>query len=107
VVRHEDIQLADYKRKWNFIFQMLPELPAELAHGKKDLYVAWWFKNKAHTPGVIPPPDGAAYVASGLSSSLLRCRQPLAQLIDKDPYIFRVVDGHTDEMYASASECPL
>jgi hypothetical protein len=45
--------------------------------------------------------------ASGPSSSLLRCRQPLVQLVDKDPCIFRVVDGHNDEMYASASECPL
>ena len=23
----EEIQLSDYKRKWNFIFQMLPDLP--------------------------------------------------------------------------------
>jgi pimeloyl-ACP methyl ester carboxylesterase len=58
----EDIQLSDYKRKWNFIFQMLPELPAELTQGKEDLYVGWWFKNKVHTPGVIAPEDVAAYV---------------------------------------------
>jgi pimeloyl-ACP methyl ester carboxylesterase len=57
----EDIQLSDYKRKWNFIFQMLPELPAELTKGKEDLYVGWWFKNKVHKPGVISPEDVAAY----------------------------------------------
>jgi len=32
----EEIQLSDYKRKWNFIFQMLPDLPAELTKGKED-----------------------------------------------------------------------
>jgi pimeloyl-ACP methyl ester carboxylesterase len=58
----EDIQLSDYKRKWNFIFQMLPDLPAELTRGKEDLYVGWWFKNKVYLPGVIPPDDVAAYV---------------------------------------------
>lgn len=57
-----DIQLSDYKRKWNFIFQMLPDLPAELARGKEDIYVGWWFKNKVHTPGAIPQHDVAAYV---------------------------------------------
>jgi pimeloyl-ACP methyl ester carboxylesterase len=58
----EDIQLSDYKRKWNFIFQMLPDLPAELTKGKEDIYVGWWFKNKVYKPGVIPPRDVAAYV---------------------------------------------
>jgi pimeloyl-ACP methyl ester carboxylesterase len=58
----DDIQLADYKRKWNFIFQMLPDLPAELTRGKEDLYVGWWFKNKVYRPGVIPSDDVAAYV---------------------------------------------
>ena len=58
----EDIQLSDYKRKWNFIFQMLPDLPAELTRGKGDLYVGWWFKNKVYRQGVIPPDDVAAYV---------------------------------------------
>jgi len=57
-----DIQLSDYKRKWNFIFQMLPDLPAELTKGKEDIYVGWWFKNKVHTPGAIPASDVAAYV---------------------------------------------
>jgi pimeloyl-ACP methyl ester carboxylesterase len=57
-----DIQLSDYKRKWNFIFQMLPDFPAALTKGKEDIYVGWWFKNKVHTPGAIPPRDVAAYV---------------------------------------------
>ena len=59
-----DIQLSDYKRKWNFIFQMLPDLPAELTKGKEDIYVGWWFKNKVHKPGAVPPRDVAAYVAA-------------------------------------------
>jgi pimeloyl-ACP methyl ester carboxylesterase len=57
-----DIQLSDFKRKWNFIFQMLPELPAELIKGKEDVYVGWWFKNKVHDPSAISPEDVAAYV---------------------------------------------
>jgi pimeloyl-ACP methyl ester carboxylesterase len=60
----DDIQLSDYKRKWNFMFQMLPDLPAELTRGKEDVYVGWWFKNKVHRPGAIPPDDVAAYVAA-------------------------------------------
>jgi microsomal epoxide hydrolase len=58
----EDIQLSDYKRKWNFIFQMLPDLPAELINGKEDIYVGWWFKNKVYKPGTITPQDVAAYM---------------------------------------------
>jgi pimeloyl-ACP methyl ester carboxylesterase len=58
------IQLSDYKRKWNFIFQMLPDLPAELTKGKEDIYVGWWFKNKVYNPGAVPPRDVAAYVAA-------------------------------------------
>jgi pimeloyl-ACP methyl ester carboxylesterase len=58
----EDVQLSDFKRKWNFIFQMLPDLPAELTKGKEDVYVGWWFKNKVYRPGAIPPQDVAAYV---------------------------------------------
>lgn len=58
----ENIQLSDFKRKWNFIFQMLPDLPAELTLGKEAAYVGWWFKNKVYKPGVIPPEDVAAYV---------------------------------------------
>jgi pimeloyl-ACP methyl ester carboxylesterase len=57
-----EIQLSDFKRKWNFIFQMLPDLPAELTNGKEDIYVGWWFKNKVHTPRAIPQRDVAAYV---------------------------------------------
>jgi pimeloyl-ACP methyl ester carboxylesterase len=56
-----DVQLSDFKRKWNFIFQMLPDLPAELTKGREDIYVGWWFKNKVFKPGVIPPRDVAAY----------------------------------------------
>jgi pimeloyl-ACP methyl ester carboxylesterase len=56
-----DIELSDYKRKWNFIFQMLPDLPAELTKGKEDEYVGWWFKNKVYRPGAIPKEDVDAY----------------------------------------------
>jgi pimeloyl-ACP methyl ester carboxylesterase len=58
------MEVSDYKRKWQFIFQMLPELPAELIRGKEDIYVGWWYKNKIFKPGVIPPSDVAAYVAA-------------------------------------------
>jgi pimeloyl-ACP methyl ester carboxylesterase len=57
-----DIQLSDYKRKWNFIFMMLPDLPAELVKGKEDAYVGWWYKNKVYKPGAIAPSDVAKYV---------------------------------------------
>ena len=57
-----EIELSDYKRKWNFIFQMLPDLPAELTKGKEDVYVGWWFKNKVFKPGAIPQADVDAYV---------------------------------------------
>jgi pimeloyl-ACP methyl ester carboxylesterase len=57
-----DIQLSDYKRKWNFVFQMLPDLPVELTKGKEDVYVGWWFKNKVYRPGIIPSRDVAGYV---------------------------------------------
>jgi pimeloyl-ACP methyl ester carboxylesterase len=59
-----EVEISDYKRKWNFIFQMLPDLPAELTRGKEDVYVGWWFKNKVHTPGAIAPGDAAAYIAA-------------------------------------------
>ncbi len=62
VTLSDEIQLSDYKRKWNFIFQMLPDLPAELTRGKEEIYVGWWFKNKVYRPGVIPPDEVAAYV---------------------------------------------
>jgi pimeloyl-ACP methyl ester carboxylesterase len=57
-----DVQVSDYKRKWQFIFQMLPELPAELTKGKEDVYVGWWFKNKVYKPGAVPQADVDAYV---------------------------------------------
>lgn len=57
-----DVQVSDYKRKWQFIFQMLPDLPAELTKGKEDIYVGWWFKNKVHKPGSVPRRDVEAYV---------------------------------------------
>jgi pimeloyl-ACP methyl ester carboxylesterase len=57
-----DIQLSDYTRKWNFIFMMLPDLPAELTKGKEDIYVGWWYKNKVHKPGAVPLDSVAAYV---------------------------------------------
>ena len=56
-----DIELSDYKRKWNFIFQMLPDMPAQLTKGKEDIYVGWWFKNKVYKPGAIPPHDVTSY----------------------------------------------
>jgi pimeloyl-ACP methyl ester carboxylesterase len=56
-----DLQLSDFKRKWNFIFQMLPEFPAELVKGREGLYVGWWFKNKVHQAGMIPDDDVATY----------------------------------------------
>jgi pimeloyl-ACP methyl ester carboxylesterase len=59
-----DIQLSDFKRKWNFIFMMVPDLPAELTRGKEDVYVGWWYKNKVFHPGAVPPADVAAYVAA-------------------------------------------
>jgi pimeloyl-ACP methyl ester carboxylesterase len=58
------IELADYKRKWNFLFMMMPNLPAELTQGKEALYVGWWYKTKVYKPGSIPAGDVAAYVAS-------------------------------------------
>jgi pimeloyl-ACP methyl ester carboxylesterase len=59
-----DVQLSDFKRKWNFIFQMLPDLPAELTAGREDVYIRWWYENKVHKTGSIPPSDVAAYAAS-------------------------------------------
>jgi pimeloyl-ACP methyl ester carboxylesterase len=81
----EEVKVSDYFRKWQFIFQMLPELPAELTKGKEDLYVGWWFKNKVHTPGVIPPADVAAYVhayarAGRMDAAFDYCRQVLADM---------------------------
>jgi pimeloyl-ACP methyl ester carboxylesterase len=58
------IELSDYKRKWNFLFMMLPQLPAKLTQGKEALYVGWWYQTKVYKPGSIPASDVAAYVAS-------------------------------------------
>jgi pimeloyl-ACP methyl ester carboxylesterase len=57
-----DVQVSDYKRKWQFIFQMLPDLPAELTKGKEDIYVGWWFKNKVYKAGSVPQSDVDAYI---------------------------------------------
>jgi pimeloyl-ACP methyl ester carboxylesterase len=57
-----DVQVSDYKRKWQFIFQMLPDLPAELTKGKEDIYIGWWFKNKVYKPGSVPQRDVDVYV---------------------------------------------
>ena len=59
-----DIELSDYKRKWNFIFMMLPGLPAELVKGKEDVFVGWWYKNKVYTPGAVAPEVVAKYVSA-------------------------------------------
>jgi pimeloyl-ACP methyl ester carboxylesterase len=59
-----DIQLSDFTRKWNFIFQMLPELPAELTRGREDVYVGWWFRNKVHNRDAFSAENIAAYVYS-------------------------------------------
>jgi pimeloyl-ACP methyl ester carboxylesterase len=58
------VELSDYKRKWNFIFQMLPDLPAELTAGKEAIYVGWWYENKVYEKGSISAKDIAAYAAS-------------------------------------------
>lgn len=81
----EDVQLSDYKRKWNFVFQMLPDLPAELVKGKEELYVGWWFKNKVRTPGVVPPEDVAAYARAyaregRMDAAFDYCRQILEDM---------------------------
>jgi pimeloyl-ACP methyl ester carboxylesterase len=80
-----DVELSDYKRKWNFIFQMLPDLPAELTKGKEDIYVGWWFKNKVYRPGAVPPEDVAAYARAyaqpgRMDAAFDYCRQILADI---------------------------
>jgi pimeloyl-ACP methyl ester carboxylesterase len=68
-----EIELSHYKRKWNFIFQMLPDLPAELTKGKEGVYVGWWFKNKVYKPGTIPQPDVDSYVHALRASGAHGC----------------------------------
>jgi pimeloyl-ACP methyl ester carboxylesterase len=81
----DDVQLSDYKRKWNFIFQMLPDLPAELTKGKEDVYVGWWFKNKVYRPGAIDAEDAAAYARAyaregRMDAAFDYCRQIIADM---------------------------
>jgi pimeloyl-ACP methyl ester carboxylesterase len=80
-----DIQLSDFKRKWNFIFMMVPNLPAELTKGKEDVYVGWWYKNKVHTPGAVPQVDVDAYVRAfarpgRMDAAFDYCRNILADM---------------------------
>jgi len=79
------VDLSDYKRKWNFIFQMLPDLPAELTKGHEAAYVGWWYQNKVYKPGSIPPSDVAAYVAAyarpgRMDAAFDYCRQILVDM---------------------------
>jgi pimeloyl-ACP methyl ester carboxylesterase len=81
----EEVKVSDYFKKWQFVFQMLPEMPAELTKGKEDIYVGWWYKNKVHTPGVIPPADVAAYVHAfaregRMDAAFDYCRQILVDM---------------------------
>jgi pimeloyl-ACP methyl ester carboxylesterase len=81
----EDVQLSDYKRKWNFIFQMLPDLPAALTRGKEDIYTGWWFTNKVCKPGAIAVEDAAAYAAAyaregRMDAAMDYCRQIIADM---------------------------
>jgi pimeloyl-ACP methyl ester carboxylesterase len=81
----EDVQLSDYKRKWNFIFQMLPDLPAALTKGKEEIYTCWWFTNKVYKAGAITAEDAAAYAASfareeRMDAAMDYCRQIIADI---------------------------
>jgi pimeloyl-ACP methyl ester carboxylesterase len=81
----EDVQLSDYKRKWNFIFQMLPDLPAALTKGKEDIYTGWWFTNKVYRQGAIVAEDAAAYAAAyaregRMDAAMDYCRQIVADM---------------------------
>jgi pimeloyl-ACP methyl ester carboxylesterase len=80
-----EIQLSDFKRKWNFIFQMLPDLPAALTKGKEDVYVGWWFKNKVHDRSAISSADIAGYAQSyaregRMDAAMDYCRMILADM---------------------------
>jgi len=81
----DEIQLSDFKRKWNFIFQMLPDLPAELTKGKEDVYVGWWFKNKVHNRSAISSDDIRVYARSyardgRMDAAMDYCRMILADI---------------------------
>ncbi len=80
-----EVEVANYFKTWQFIFQMLPDLPAQLTKGKEDIYVGWWYKNKVHTPGAVPPEDVAAYVAAfardgRMDAAFDYCRQILKDM---------------------------
>jgi pimeloyl-ACP methyl ester carboxylesterase len=87
-----EVELADYFRKWNFVFQMLPDLPAQLTQGKEDIYVGWWFKNKVHSPGAVAQEDVDAYVAAyarpgRMDAAFDYCRQILEDMrFNKEHY---------------------
>ena len=79
------VEVSDYKRKWNFIFMMLPDLPAQLVQGKEDIYVGWWYKNKVYSPGSITPQDVAIYVKAysrpqRMDAAFDYCRNILADM---------------------------
>jgi pimeloyl-ACP methyl ester carboxylesterase len=80
-----EIELSDFARKWNFIFQMLPDLPAQLTKGREGLYVGWWFGNKVHNHHAISPADVAAYAAAyaregRMDAAMDYCRQIIADM---------------------------
>jgi len=79
-----DIQLSDFKRKWNFVFQMLPDLPAELTKGKEDVYVGWWFKNKVHNQSAISSDDITAYVRSYARAGRMDAAMDYCRMIPAD-----------------------
>ena len=79
-----DIQLSDFKRKWNFVFQMLPDLPAELTKGKEDVYVGWWFKNKVHNQSAISSDDITAYVRSYARAGRMDASMDYCRMIPAD-----------------------
>ena len=87
-----EVELADFFRKWNFVFQMLPDLPAQLTQGKEDIYVGWWFKNKVHSPGAVPQKDVDAYVQAyarpgRMDAAFDYCRQILEDMrFNKEQY---------------------
>jgi pimeloyl-ACP methyl ester carboxylesterase len=82
ITLNEQVALSDFKRKWNFIFQMLPDLPAALTKGKEELYVGWWYHNKVHQQGAISAEDADAYAHAfaregRMDAAMDYCRQIL------------------------------
>jgi pimeloyl-ACP methyl ester carboxylesterase len=80
----EEVQLSDFKRKWNFIFQMLPDLPAELTRGREDVYVGWWFKNKVHMRSAISTDDAASYVRAYAREGRMDAARDYCRMILED-----------------------